>query len=385
MNDKVVAGLIQPSLKFYDERTGNNMDSIWPNLEAGLWKDFNYDNYFINNTLGEKETSTLHPLFPDVQPIPPGYRWDVATRTLKADMFVPNRINATRDSLMSVAEKFFERFKDKKVGVHLSGGLDSSLIIALLHHFGIPCTLIGLQSKRYEFRTERVIQQRMGEYGEDVFLLDLDEYPFYSGLDESPKSQIPNGWIKMQNAHFALADEFAKRGVEVVFTGQGGDSIFVDTVPKDDSLPSFNIRDLFTFPEDEDFCYRPRGIELVSFYSDKDIITQIVNLRSGQKEDVWKLWARDFFKDLLPRELSQYHYCADFFGHSIYGLNAARNQIKELMVETCERTGRKEYYKKAVNSIDSIDFQSFGHKDYIRFCTMLSYAVWIHSLFRENS
>ena len=49
--------------------------------------------------------------------------------------------------------------KNKKFGVQLSGGLDSSLIIGILRNVGIEPVLIGLSNDRYEFRTERIIQE----------------------------------------------------------------------------------------------------------------------------------------------------------------------------------------------------------------------------------
>ena len=266
--------------------------------------------------------------------------------------------------------------------MHLSGGLDSSLIICLLHYLHIPCTLIGLSTERFEFRTERAIQLKLMDYGEYSELIDVEQYPFYSQLSNTPKHQIPDSYIKQNEASKVLASAFAKQGVEIVFTGQGGDSLFVDTIML--GVTSFNIGNEFTFPWEQDLIYSPLGIELVSFFSNPDIIDAICSMRIGQKEDPLKWWARKTFKEILPIELSDSAYCADFFGISMSGLEAAKPEIRLLCEEAYDRTKHPIFNPKGINEILSTDVFSLEHKTYCALCTKISIAVWLHSLFRDD-
>lgn len=376
---KVTKGLPQPSLSFYSHKDSCIIPDIWTLLENGLWRDFDFA-AFVDNAL-KPEIEQNRQIFKNYTPILPGFRWNDAHGDLVEDLYYPNIIETDKQRFLSVAEELFHSFDGKRLGVHLSGGLDSSIIICLLQYFGIPFYLAGLKSNRFEFRTERRIQELLAPKGQDCILLDLEKYPFYSDLDRIPKHQIPQSNIKMNRAHDALCEAFARMGVDVVFTGQGGDTLFVDAPL---ATSSFNIGSEFRFNWDEDFLYSPRGIELVSFYGCPVIIDQIYNLRREQKVDVLKKWARNFFADILPRELSQYCYVADFFGISMSGLNNAKATIKKLFEESFEITGNEIFSSSRTKQLIETNVFDLKYSTYIEYCTQISLAVWIYSLFREN-
>ena len=126
-------------------------------------------------------------------------------------------------------------------------------------------------------------------------------------------------------------------------------------------------------------------MELHSFFSDKGVIDQIASLRIGQNEDPLKIWARAFFASLLPRELTQFTYCADFFGYSMDGLQQAKPTFKLLFEEAYDYLQHQLFSPKGINQILNTDILTLEYKTYCEFCSKLSIAVWIHSLFRNDT
>lgn len=382
--NKMQSTYSQTYLKFYNATTQSIVDSIWDLLQGGLWREYQIDNRLYNDELGEMRISEWKTVFPNIYPIYPGYEWDLHSNQLVEKRFVPQYIeNVNLNTFLDVAYQYFLQFQGKKIGVHLSGGLDSSIIICLLHHFHIPFVLGGIATTRYEFRTEHRIQQILSEYGEDVFFIEVDDYPFYGGLLNMPKHQIPESYIKANLSSEKLAQEFAKRGVNVVLSGQGADTLFVDAVPKI-GANSYNIGNEFDTPFEHNLIYAPYGIDLQSFYAYPPLIEQIHNLRRGQEEDAYKDWARQFFKNFLPRELSEFHYCADFFGLSMSGLEQAKPDIAKLFEEARERFPHPIFSEQNTKTLLNTNVFNFDYKAYCAFCVQVSIAAWLHALLRKN-
>ncbi len=383
---EVIRGIIpQRSLSFYNEAEGRFQSDIWDELCAGLWKKYSIENRITNDALGEMRQTEWKPVFPNIIPQMPGFAYDPTTRKMNELCYCPRKIREpSRESFMTAAEAFFHCFDGERIGVHLSGGLDSSLIICLLRHFEIPFCAVGLASPRYEFRTERRIQDIVGAYATECKLLNMEEYPFFGNLDKIPKQQIPDSNIKMVDADGAVAETFHSMGCSVVLTGQGGDTLLADEVTQETYKKGFNICNEFCFPWEEDYLYLPKGIRLVSFFSDEEVIDNIVALRIGQKEDPWKLWARRFFADLLPRELTEFCYCADFNGHSKTGLEDAKPTIKMLFDEAYETFPHSLFSSENTRHFIETDVFTFEYAEYCDYCTKISIAAWLHSLFRKE-
>ena len=384
MEQRIFKGRPQSSLSFLDIANGVVKTDIWQELEAGLWSSFLFDNYLYNNDIGEVEQWKWRPLFPNIKVINSGFRWNKSLGEIVPDVYKPQRCEATFETFLESAEKYFKQFEGKKIGVHLSGGLDSSLIICLLRHFNIPFVAIGLCSYRFEFRTERRVQYVMADYADEALLLDMDQYPFYANLDKKPKHQVPDSNIKMCDASMALAREFAKKGCQVVLSGQGGDTLLAEAVKDITDFDGYNIGNEFTLPWEQDFVYTPLGIELYSFFADKGIIDQISSLRISEPVDPTKKWARRFFKDILPLELSEFTYSSDYFGHSSDGLDKAKPEFKLLFEEAYDILRNPMFSPLGIKRILSKDVLSLEYKEYCEFCSKLSIAVWIHSLFRKD-
>ena len=375
----------QKSLSFYNEAENRFQSDIWDELCGGLWEKYNIDNRIANDALGEMRQTEWKPVLPRIIPQMPGFAYDPNTKLMSELCYQPHVIsNPSREAFMSAAEAFFRRFEGERIGVHLSGGLDSSLIMCLLHYFRISFCAVGLASPRYEFRTERRIQDIVGAYAKESKLLDIEEYPFYGNLDKMPKHQIPDSYIKMIDAANAVAETLCSMGCTIVLSGQGGDTLLADAITQETYKRGFNIRNEFCFPWEEDYLYAPRGVRLVSFFSDESVIDNLVALRTGQKEDPLKLWARHLFADLLPRELSEFCYCGDFNGHSKTGLEDAKPTIKMLFEEAFETIHHPMFSPKNTRHFIEADVFAFDYKEYCDYCTKISIAAWLHSLFREK-
>lgn len=372
----------QPSLKFIDLKSRSEKENIWEELELGLWKKFKLDDFLYNETLLPSQIHLQRSLFPMIHQVMPGVIYDSQANRFSLDLYQPQKRFFNENDFLDIAENFFLSLKAKKIGVHLSGGLDSSLIMALLRELNIPFVPIGLVSETFEFRTERIIQEKLIEWGEDGLLISMEEYPFYSNLKNIPKHQIPCSIFKSYSGSKALAEAFKERGCDVVLSGQGGDSLFVEAI-KDLKDLRFNIGDEFLNGEEGDLIYRPLGLRLESFYADKNVIEFISNVRIGEKEDPLKLWARRYFKSLLITELSEFGYAADFFAMTKWGLHESIPIIKELFEECYDLTHIENFSPNKTKSFIEQDIFSFEYPDYVRFCSLLSVAIWYHSLMKK--
>lgn len=375
----------QRSLKFYNHRRGCLQDNIVEDLRDGLWQKYHIDHRLCNDALGEMRISEWKELFPDITPIMPGFRYNAGTQQVEEERYTPEAVdNMDMPGFLERSERYFAKFEGKRIGVHLSGGLDSSLIIGLLHHFGIPFYLYGLVNDRFEFRTERRIQDILAPLGVKTTYISIEDYPFYSELDHYPFHQIPDSYIKSLGADRQLVKAAVEDGVEIMLSGQGADTLFVDSIPKSGQGISYNIGNEFVFPWSYDLVYKPHGIELLSFYADTSIIDAIHNLRRGEHQDASKLWARHFFKEFLPRELSEFSYVADFNGLSLGGLEQAKPVIGQLFDEAYDLIKHPIFSPEGTRTMRETNVFEFDYHLYSAYCARISIAVWLHALFEHN-
>lgn len=378
------------SFCFYNTQTNRIEPDIWTHLKRGMWRDFNIDAYLDNerqyaSLVEHKDQIRNQLMFPHYAIIEPGHTWNHEKQDTEIE-YTPIALKegCSRDTLMIAVEEYFSRFEGERLGVHLSGGLDSSIIMAWLRELGIPFVAIGFKSNRWEFRTERRVQEAMAEYASHAELIDIDEHPFYSHIEGCPKCQTPYGVaFKDFDISRAIVGRFKELGVTTVFSGQGGDSLFVKPVRKGFPL-SLAIGDEFEVSGENDLYYAPAGMRLLVPYSDMNIIQQIASLRIGEQEDVSKWWARSYFRDILPRELSQYRYVADMFGLSQSGLEMAKPNTKRLFDEANELTGNRNFTPAETERFLECNVFEMEFKSYVDYCARLSVAAWLHALFRND-
>jgi hypothetical protein len=96
----------------------------------------------------------------------------------------------------------------------------------------------------------------------------------------------------------------------------------------------------------QDMVFTPKGVQVISFFGDHSILECIWNLRREQKTDRNKLWARNFFRDYLPKELVEFTYKADFRGLYIDGLVNSLPEIRSLHSKAYELS-KSPYFEEA--------------------------------------
>lgn len=371
----------QSGLYFHHRRSGEIVDSIWSELRLdSLWCRADFAAHEGNTLKGAGDRSDWQPIFAEWFPLDAGQRWCPHTGRAIDPAHIPNAFGeGSRKDFLEAAQAFFARFEGSKIGVQLSGGFDSSLVIGLLRHFGIPYALVGMESDRYEFRTERTIQHRLAEQSGDVILIDEATCLPCSRLREVPPHQVPDllSLDFAQNHDMAVACN--RLGIDVLLSGGGGDSLLGGAVPTDATASPWRPQ-TFTDSFPVDLVYRPMGIEFLSFFGDPGIVDACFRLRRGQDNDPLKRWARGFFRDFVPRELAEYTYCADFWGRSIDGLLAALGPVRQLHAEARELTGSAYFEAEQLEQLLAEDLHRPRKDLYQRIEARISSTVWVVSL-----
>jgi hypothetical protein len=366
-------------IPFLNLTSGEVIPLIWPFLEQGLWKQADPAAFEENTVLGVLKRGAWKPVIKDFIPFYEGMRWDIASKSAYDPTYIPRIAKTDWDSVISAASNFFKKYEDKRIGVQLSGGLDSSIIIGLLSYLNIPFSLVGMTTKRYEFRTERYIQELLFPLTKEAILLDYDAHLPLSQLFEVPIHQHPDLLSINYSSENAMATACEQLGVEVLLTGDGGDNLFAEALPDDPNLCPW-IPQVFSDPWPAEYVYAPRGVELVPFFADEGFMDAIYNLRRGQAEDNSKWWARKFFERILPSELVKYDYCADFWGLYISGMQAAIPTIKSLFDEVYLLTGNSLFSPKSTEALFSQDLLDAKKEMYQRIEARAAFAVWLHGL-----
>lgn len=369
----------QPSVNFGIATTGLQLDNIWPLLEEGLWKNIEPHNLLDAALLCGVDRSLYKPVLKDTYLIHRGMLWNKSKHMPYDPIFIPRKVKVDYDIFLEKVCLFFNKYQNKQIGVQLSGGLDSSLIIGLLHYLKIPFKLIGLANNRFEFRTERHIQNLLAGWATQTIFVDYETCLPYSYIDKVPAHQYPEEYIRAFGADYVMAEAAKELGIEVLFTGQGGDNVFGDAIYD-------NPIDLKWMPHTyiqgwlQDLVYKPQGIELIPFYADEGISELIYNLRLGQKEDIPKVWARHFFKDFLPKELVSYTYHSDFWGFVISGVQEVMPKLPSLFEQTYTLTQNKFFSPEMVKKLNKIDLLDHKKETYMQIEPLIGIAVWIDSL-----
>ncbi len=369
----------EPSLYFHHLPTGNRLDVIWPLLEQGDWKHFKPEAHERNTLQGLLNRSACLPVIPDILPIYPGMVWSNTADKLLDPRFKPEIRVVSYPDIVAAAAALFSKFSDRHIGVQLSGGLDSSIIIALLRHLDIRFSLVGMTTARYEFRTERHIQDRLAQWGANSVLIDYEEHLPLSQLDVVPMHQHPDLFSLNYASNKAMARACEELGIEVLFTGNGGDNVFADALSTDPAACSW-MPQVFVDSWLDDLVYAPSGVQVVPFYADRGILNIIYNLRAGQGIDSRKQWARNFFSDLLPQELVEFTYCADFWGLYIDGLSAALPTVRHLFKRAYDMTLQPCFSSAAMDKLLGQDLLRAEKTTYQRIEARVSLAVWLNTL-----
>jgi hypothetical protein len=268
----------------------------------------------------------------------------------------------------------------QRVAVELSGGLDSTIIFSVLQSLGLKVSLIGFTSDRFEFRTERVVQDILAEKAPDSILINEKDAGLFSDLDLAPAYPMPSASALFHIRHSALATAAKKNEVDLLLTGMGGDSVFIDSVPYSKKIPElllsgWSYQDYWS----QDLIYSKNGIEHYCAYSIRDIQRNILSLRKGKGEDRMKLWARKYFKGLLPVELSEYSYKASHDGMYAESLQQKSHEIIYLMKDVHNTLGIQDFSPDNISQVIE-EWNMLDQTEQQYFFSNLTYATWFRGI-----
>ena len=275
------------------------------------------------------------------------------------------------------------KLRGKKIGVQLSGGLDSSLIISILRNFDIEPVLIGMYNNRYEFRTERIVQENLKKSALEYSLVCDDNFLPFTDLLNTPRHVLPNASSLFFSGELKMAQLFERSKVDIVFNGMGLDTILC-LAPKDKE--SINQWHPFMFDDCwfRDYVYKPKNIYFTPAINSNFLVNTFWNLRWPLPEDNLKQWARYNFSNFLPKELTNFTYKADHAGLLIDGIKTNLLTIEYLFEFVYNETNLLEFSKDKFKKLFTNYHLSDDHKIKM-ILSMTSYAVWVYSLLKESS
>lgn len=364
----------QRGLRFVEVTTGLTQEDLWQKIHAGLWKYADLLAHEQNTNLGLPARSDWKSVFPGYKALSPSQTWDAKSGRV-AEATFPEI--ASPPSLLDAASSFFGSLSGERIGVQLSGGLDSSLIIGLLRHLSVPHTLIGLTTTRYEFRTETFVQTVLSRETRDSILIDYETCLPLAQLEQVPPHQQPDISACNFASNHALARACASAGITVLLTGAGGDVLLGS-----DAAASICpwLPGIFHDEWLDDLVYRPLGVRLLPFFAQPEVGVALWSLRRQKGEDIQKLWARQFFASLLPRELSEFAYRADFWGLYIDGLRQALPTLKHLHERAYELTKLDYFHPRHLALIDGAATLDCDQRQAQTIEARASSAAWAVSL-----
>jgi hypothetical protein len=379
MNNQYTLIFPETSVQFINIKSGEVKKDIWHVLKEGNWKNADTINYESNNLKGVLKRDQWKAVIPNIVPLYPGMRWNHLMMQIEEPRFIPQIKKVNLLDVITAANRFFKKYDGKRIGVQLSGGLDSSIIIGLLNYLKIPFWLVGMTSQRYEFRTERYIQHKLIPFAQDTILIDYEKHLPLNELQNVPPHQHPELLSINYSSENAMAEACQKLGVEVLFTGDGGDNLFAEALPIN-PLDCPWLPQVFSDSFPADLIYAPKGVQLVPFFADEGFMNCIYNLRRGKEEDNSKWWARKYFELILPQELVNYNYCADFWGLYISGLQNAIPTIQKLFIQAYDLTKDKAFADIEFERLINQDLLDAKKEMYQVIEARIAFAVWLNSL-----
>lgn len=317
--------------------------------------------------------------------IPPRTSWRVDRKRYHFESDLQSfRAHATTLELsLRYAQRLLTRANyGNLLGVELSGGLDTSIIIEFLIRWRIPFALIGMSTDRYEFRTEREVQMYYAGRCPKAHLYSGKEIPAFSKLDEVPPHPFPS----MSSLNYAHAQKKAELcrdlGVTTLLSGDAGDRLLAFPSPQwgpsartPENCAYWNLaQTIWT----DQHLFQTTGVRYVSGLAIGRIPTQILQLRSGLGEDRMKLWTRRELKSYLPDILSNYAYKAFHDGWVNDGIIAARDTIRKMAELAFAIVPHREL---APNRMEEtiMDFRNLDAEKQHQFLLRLSFITWVYS------
>ena len=344
---------------------------------ASSFNEESYTAHLANEMLPPIHLNEYKPVLPGIYPIPPRTKWSFQNgvfNKLKSNVKYVKNIDL--NSCMRMANHLIKVAKGP-IAIELSGGLDSSIMIGVFEKLGYEPILIGTISNLYKFRTERYIQENIARKFKHVVFSDSYSKQF-EDLINTPTHFLPHFLSLYHAVGSNTINLLNKHKIQYILEGTGFDEILV--------RPSINDINCFRYPSLQgswfhDYVFQPQGYSYVDVTSIPSIKQTILSLRRGEAEDTQKWWARRFFANILPPELSHYAYKANFGPLWADGLKSNAEQIDHI-IQVARMVSPLPIFR-AFNAQTILEAMNSGKLSRELFCP-LSYANWIHSLHRVD-
>jgi len=354
-------------------------------VEDSIFSKESLDNHIKNSSLYVYTPDKYYSVLNNIVPIPPKSSWLFNTKgfVINKQEYLFKKRDAKISDILTLVSRQLSKLRGKKIGVQLSGGLDSSLIISILRNFDIEPVLIGMYNNRYEFRTERIVQENLKKSALEYSLVCDDNFLPFTDLLNTPRHVLPNASSLFFSGELKMAQLFERSKVDIVFNGMGLDTILC-LAPKDKE--SINQWHPFMFDDCwfRDYVYKPKNIYFTPAINSNFLVNTFWNLRWPLPEDNLKQWARYNFSNFLPKELTNFTYKADHAGLLIDGIKTNLLTIEYLFEFVYNETNLLEFSKDKFKKLFTNYHLSDDHKIKM-ILSMTSYAVWVYSLLKESS
>ncbi len=345
-------------------------------ISKSLLTQPSFDAHTQNEICVPIHLNEYQPVLPDIYPIPARTKWsyedDVFTK-LKKNIKLSEGL--TFDSCLKNTKRLLKNAKGK-IAIEISGGLDSSIMIGMLEKLGYEPILIGTISELYKFRTERHIQETIAKKFKNVIISDSFLLQF-TNLLETPVHFLPCYTSLHHNIATNTIKMLHEHDVKYVFQGVAFDSALVEAVydnPNDIRWPTLQDNWL------HDYVFTPQDSAYIDIAALTPIKQMLLSLRNSQAQDRQKWWARKFFSSVIPPELSNYAYKANFGPLWWDGLLSSADQITEIIDTAWQITALPVFKNFKMQSLfDGINNGS-GRVGF----ALLGYANWVHALHKAD-
>lgn len=360
---------------YFDVKSNSLSDDVWDKISIDSLCNSNYQNHLYNSTRYIQSPDIYKPVLINIFPIPPRSKWSY--NGLRFECVQSLEVSEYNHNLFTIISKLVKPIKKYKIGVELSGGLDSSIIISMLIENGIEPFLVGFSCDRYEFRTERSIQNiYRNKVKESVLINSQDILPFQN-LKNCPPHQLPNPTSLYFYGKLLTAEYCKNNNVDILFNGMSGDSFFCESV-FGNKIPNLWYNWMMDNRWFHENIFYKKQIHYLPIYS-RAIAESIFIERVGKGFDSQKKWAREYFKNYLPKELVNYQYKADHIGDLIEGIKKSFYDVKEIFEFTRHLTKSDDFSEENLFILfDNIE--KYHDNQLKEIMGKVSYANWIYSL-----
>ena len=315
-------------------------------------------------------------VLPDIYPIPARTKWsyeDGVFTKLKKNIKLSEEL--TFESCLKNTKRLLKA-TEGRIAIEISGGLDSSIMIGMLERLGYEPILIGTVSELYKFRTEKHIQETIAKKFKNVILSESFSLQF-TNLLETPAHFLPSYTSLHHNIGANTIRMLREHDIKYIFQGIAFDSTLVDAIdnnPNDLRWPTLQDNWL------HDYVFTPQGSAYIDIAALTPIKQMLLSLRNGQAQDNQKWWARKFFASVIPAELSNYAYKANFGPLWWDGLLSSSEQITHIVDTAWQITALPVFKNFKMQSLFNGMNDGSGRVGF----ALLSYANWIHALHKAE-